>query len=78
MMNLPLAPLATAGAPLGSTIIVVGAPLVLAGVLLVGVLVLVLCVDALRTRRPRRRPVASAGLTIAPVAMPYAAAARQR
>ena len=71
MMNLPpLAPLATAGAPLGSTIVVVGAPLVFAGALLVGVLALVLCVDALRTRRR----VTSARLRNVPVAMPYAAA----
>jgi hypothetical protein len=67
MMNLPpLAPLATAGAPVSSTIVVVGAPLVFAGALLVGVLALVLCVDVLRTRR-------RAGTRIAP-AMPYAAA----
>ena len=71
MMNLaPLAPLATAGAPVGSTIVVVGAPLVFAGALLVGVLGLVLCVDALRARQR----VASAGTRRAPVPMSYAAA----
>jgi hypothetical protein len=71
MMNLPpLAPLATAGAPLGSTIVVVGAPLVFAGALLVGVVALVLCVDALRARRR----VASAGTRSVPAAMSYAAA----
>jgi len=72
MMNLPpLAPLATAGAPLGSTIVVVGVPLVFAGALLVGVLAVVLWMDVLRTRRPRRRVV---GTRNAPAAMPYAAA----
>ena len=71
MMNLPLlAPLATAGAPVGSTIVVVGAPLVFAGALLVGVLALVLCAHALRTGRPRRR----VAMRITPSVVPYAAA----
>jgi hypothetical protein len=70
MMNLPVAPMATAGAPVASTIVVVGAPLVFAVALGLGVLAVLLCVDALRAEARRERRTAN----IAPAVMPYAAA----
>jgi Flp pilus assembly protein protease CpaA len=74
MMNFPPSgPLATAGAPLASTIVVVGAPAVMALVLALAVLAGVLCVAALRGRRVRRRVVARPRAQAPQVAMPFAA-----
>jgi hypothetical protein len=74
MMNFPpFGPLPTAGAPLASTIVVVGAPVMMVLAVALGVLAGVLCVAALRGRRARRR-VATRSRACAPqVAMPYAA-----
>jgi len=73
MMNLPpLDPLATAGAPLASTLIAIGAPLVVAVVLVSGLLALLLCAGALRARMTRRRAPARPRVPIVQVPMPYA------
>ena len=59
MNNLPLiGPLATASVPLASTIVVIGAPVVVAAGLALGVLATALCARALGGRRARRRMLA--------------------
>jgi hypothetical protein len=74
MMNLPPSgPLGTAGAPLASTILVIGAPVVTAMVLALGVLAGVLCVAALRGRSARRRIAGRPRVRAPQVTMPYAA-----
>src|SRR5438552_14119333 len=56
MGNLPpIGSLATATVPLGSTIVVIGPPVLVAAGLALGVLATALCVRALRARRARRR-----------------------
>src|SRR5437762_3376074 len=73
MMNLPpFGPLATAGAPLQSTIVVIGAPLVMAAALVLGIGVLVLCVVALRARGASRPAAASSCPSPGKVPMLYA------
>ncbi len=69
----PIGPLATAGAPLASTIVVIDVPLFVAAALALGVLVIALSVGALSARRKRRR-VGAGSLARAPqVAIPCAA-----
>ena len=68
----PFGPVATAGAPLTSMIVVIDVPLLVALVLGLGVLATSLAVGALYARRGRRR--VTAGPARAPqVAVPYAA-----
>jgi hypothetical protein len=73
MMNLPpLDPLATAGAPLASTIVVIGVPLVLAVALVSGLLLLILCAAVLRGRTAHRRAPARPRPSVVQVPMSYA------
>jgi heme A synthase len=74
----PFGPVATAGAPLASTIVVIDVPLVVALVLILGVLATVLAVGTLHARRRRRR-VSAGSLARGPqVAAPYAALGGER
>jgi hypothetical protein len=73
MMNLPpLDPLATAGAPLASTIVVIGAPLVVAVALVSGLFAVLLCAGALRAWTTHRRALARPRPAIVHVPMSYA------
>jgi len=79
MINLPpLDPLATAGAPLASTIVVVGAPFVVFVALMVGVLGAVLGIAVARARPRRRRLRADSPRRALPVGFGYSAARGQR
>ncbi len=69
----PIAPLATAGAPLASTIVVIDVPLFVAAALALGVLVTALAVGALSARRRRRRVGAGSAARAPQAAMPCAA-----
>ena len=71
----PLGPLATAAAPIESTIVVIGAPAVVAAMLVLGlVLGTVLCVALLRARRHSNPQ----GAAQPEVAMHYVSAGRAR
>jgi len=79
MMNLPpLGPLATAGAPVQSTIVVIGPPALVVAALAIGLLAGVLCVAALRGRRASRRVAASPPARTPQVSMPMASAGGAR
>jgi hypothetical protein len=74
MMNLPpIGPLATAGAPIASTIVVLDVPVVMAAALALGLLAAALCVGALRARRRRKRIGAGSPARVPQAAMPCAA-----
>ncbi len=74
MMNFPpFGPLATAGAPLASTIVIVGTPIVMAMVFALSVVAAVVCFAALHRRWGRRRVTARPRVRAPRVAMPYAA-----
>jgi len=74
MTTLPLiGPLATAGAPIASTIMVIDAPVKVAAALALGVLTSLLCVGALGTRRARRPIRAGSATPALQGAVPYAA-----
>jgi hypothetical protein len=78
MMNLPpLGPLATAGAPLSSTILTIGAPAVMAAALVLGLLA-VLGVVLLCARHDGRRTAARARTSVPNVVMLYAATGQDR
>ncbi len=65
MMNLPpIGPLATSGAPLASTIMVLDVPVIVGAALVLGVLATVLCVAALRGLRRRKRRVAASSVRV--------------
>ena len=68
----PFGPVATAGAPLAATIVVIDVPLVVALVVALGVLATSLAVGALYARRRRRR-VTVRSARAPQVAVPYAA-----
>ena len=68
----PFGPVATAGAPLTSMIVVIDVPLVGALVLALAVLATLLAVGALYARRRRRR-VTAGPARVPQVAVPYAA-----
>jgi len=80
MMNLPpFGPLTTAGMPVESTIVVVGAPALASAALALGiVLIAILCVVALRVRRRRRHGRPARRVSGPQVAMPYAPAGQAR
>ena len=69
----PSGPLATAGASLASTIVVIDVPLVVALVVALGVLATSLAVGALYARRRRRRVTVRSAARAPQVAVPYAA-----
>ncbi len=69
----PFGPVATAGAPLASTVVVIDVPLVVALVLILGVLATVLAVGAVYARRRRGRARAGSPARAPQVAVPYAA-----
>ena len=79
MINLPpLDPLATAGAPLTSTIVVVGAPFVIVAALMIAVFGVVVGIAVVRARPRRRRLGADTPRRALPVGLGYTAAAGQR
>jgi hypothetical protein len=69
----PMGPLATAGAPIASTIVVIDVPVIAAAAIALGVLTTVLCIGALRARRVRRRIRAESATPALQGAVPYAA-----
>ena len=69
----PFGPVATAGAPLAATIVVIDVPLVVALVLILGVLATVLAVGAVYARRRRGRARAGSLARAPQVAVLYAA-----
>ncbi len=73
MFNLPpFGPLDTAGAPIASTIVVVGTPFVMAAAMMLGIVVVLLAAVLLRARRARRPVTASPRRPVATVAVRYA------
>ena len=69
----PFGPVATAGAPLASTVVVIDVPLVVALVVALGVLATSLAVGALYARRRRRRVTVRSAARAPQVAVPYGA-----
>jgi hypothetical protein len=80
MTNFPaFGPFGMASAPLGSTIVVVGTPALMAALVLgLGVLAGVVCAVMLRTRRGRGRVAAPGRSRGSQAAMPFASAGQAR
>ncbi len=73
MINLPpIGPLATAGAPVASTLLVIGWPAVVAAGLAFGTFAGALCAAALLARRGKRRVVAPREARTPQLQVPYA------